>query len=131
MKAQTAMQQTNDLKVFVSPLEGQDADVLGKSIRTKLISSLEKHGVSITESKENAGAFLAGSSLVQTTKKWKIEGHTSYCIRATMKLVSKDGAALWESDVSSDRIAVSETSNFVEKVTQGVVKTLFKMAQNQ
>lgn len=121
---QTPVQQPGHLKVFVSPLEGQDADVLGQSIRKKLIAGLEKHGVLVTESKQDAGLILSGSSLVQTTKKWTIQGLTSYCIRASMTLAYRDGTVLWDRDVASDRFAAGQASNFVDKVTQSVVEAI-------
>jgi hypothetical protein len=41
-----------------------------------------------------------------------------------MRLVNKNGVALWAADVSSSRYAVSESSSFVEKVTEKVAAAL-------
>jgi hypothetical protein len=121
--AQAEMQQRNDLKVFVAPLEGPDADLV-KSIRTKLIKDFEKHGISVTETKEDADAILTGSGLMQSTFPTSLGHRTTLRIRASMRLVNKNGVALWAADVSSSRYAVSESSSFVEKVTEKVAAAL-------
>jgi hypothetical protein len=123
LPAQSATRQTIDLKVFVSPLQGPDAE-LAKSIRAKLIGDLEKHGVSVTESKENADAILTGSGLMQSSFATSIGHRPTLRIHASMRLVNMNGVALWAEDVSSSRYAVSESSSFVEKVTAKVAVAL-------
>jgi len=123
LPAQIATHETMDLKLYVSPLEGPDAE-LAKSIRGKLIGNLEKHGISITESKENADAILSGSGLMQSSFATSIGHRPTLRIHASMRLVNKNGVALWAEDVSSSRYAVSESSSFVEKVTSKVADAL-------
>jgi hypothetical protein len=123
LSSQAAAQQSMDLRVFVKPLEGPDAE-LTKSVGKKLIRELEKRGISVTESKDDADAILTGSGLMQTSRKNSYGSHPAVCIRASLRLVNKNGVALWTEDVSSSRYAVSETSSFVERVTDGVAKAL-------
>ncbi|MGA2887779.1 MAG: hypothetical protein ABSE51_06985 [Terracidiphilus sp.] len=121
--AQTTAQQSNDLRVFVRPLEGSDAE-LAKSVGKKLIHELEKHSISVTESKDDADAILTGSGLMQTSRKHSYGSHPAVCIRGSVRLVNKNGVTLWTEDVSSSRYAVNETSSFVDRVTDGVAKAL-------
>ena len=121
--AQADKQQSNDLNVFVAPLEGPDTD-LAKSIRTKLIRDFEKHGISVTETKEDADAILTGSGLMQSSFPTSLGHRPTIRIRASLRLVNKNGVALWAADVSSSRYAVSESSSFVEKVTEEVAGAL-------
>jgi hypothetical protein len=121
--AQAEMRQHIELKLFVAPLEGPDADLV-KSIRTKLIKDFEKHGISVTETKEDADAILTGSGLMQSSFPTSLGHRPTIRIRASMRLVNKNGVALWAADVSSSRYAVSESSSFVEKVTEKVAGAL-------
>ena len=121
LPAQTTTRQPVELKVFVKPLEGPDAE-LAKSVRAKLIGNLEKHGVLITEAKENADAILSGSGLMQTATNFRGRPHIH--VLATMRLVNKNGVALWAGDVSSGSFAISESASFVEKVTSKVAEAL-------
>jgi proteasome assembly chaperone (PAC2) family protein len=121
LPAQTTTRQPVELKVYVKPLEGPDAE-LAKSVRAKLISNLEKHGVLITESKENADAILGGSGLMQAATNFRGRPHIH--VLATMRLVNKNGVVLWAGDVSSGSLAISESASFVEKVTSKVAVAL-------
>jgi hypothetical protein len=121
LPAQTTPRPSVELKVYVKPLEGPDAE-LAKSIRAKLISNLEKHGVSITESKENADAILGGSGLMQAATNFRGRPHIH--VLASMRLVNKNGVVLWVGDVSSGSLAISESASFVEKVTSKVAAAL-------
>jgi len=121
LPAQTTTRPSVELKVFVKPLEGPDAG-LAKSVRAKLIGNLEKHGVSITESKENADAILGGSGLMQAATNFRGRPHIH--VLATMRLVNKNGVALWAGDVSSGSFAINESASFVEKVTEKVAGAL-------
>jgi len=121
--AQSERQQTIDLKVFVAPLAGPDADLV-KSIRTKLMKDFEKHGISVTETKEDADAILTGSGLMQSSFPTSIGHRPTLRIHASMRLVNKNGVALWAADVSSSRYAVSESSSFFERVTEKVAEAL-------
>jgi proteasome assembly chaperone (PAC2) family protein len=109
------------LKVFVKPLEGPDAE-LAKSVRAKLIGNLEKHGVLITGSKENADAILSGSGLMQAATNFRGRPHIH--VLGSMRLVNKNGVVLWVGDVSSGSLAISESASFVEKVTSKVAVAL-------
>lgn len=121
LPAQTAKQPSVKLKVFVKPLEGPDAE-LAKSVRAKLIGNLEKHGVLITESKENADAILGGSGLMQAATNFRGRPHIH--VLGSMRLVNKNGVTLWAGDVSSGSLAISESASFVEKVTSKVAVAL-------
>jgi hypothetical protein len=121
LPAQTTARPSVELKVFVKPLEGPDAE-LAKSIRAKLIGNLEKHGVSITESKENADAILGGSGLMQTATNFRGRPHIH--VLASMRLVNKNGVVLWAGDASSGSLAISESASFVDRVTSKVVAAL-------
>ncbi|MFZ1085566.1 MAG: hypothetical protein WAN35_11415 [Terracidiphilus sp.] len=121
--AQSEEQETRDLKVFIAPLSGPDADLVN-SIRAKLIRDFEKHGISVTETRENADAILSGSGLMQSTFATSLGHRPTMRIHASMRLVNKNGVALWAADVSSSRYAVSESSSFVEKVTEKVAEAL-------
>jgi hypothetical protein len=123
LNAQSEMPQSNDLKVYVSPLQGSDAE-LAKSIREKLIRAFEKHGIFVTESSENADAILTGSGLMQSSFATSVGHRPTLHIRASMRLVNKNGVALWAADVSSSRYAVSESASFVEKVAGKVVDAM-------
>jgi hypothetical protein len=121
LPAQTAEREPVNLKLFVSPLAGPDAE-LAKSVRAKLIGNLEKHGISITESKENADAILSGTGLMQAATNFRGRPHIH--VLGSMRLVNKNGVALWAGDVSSGSFAISESASFVEKVTEKVVSAL-------
>lgn len=109
------------LMVFIRTLDGPDAD-LSNSIRAKLIDNFEKNGIAVTESKENADAILTGSGLMQAATNFR--GRPRIHILASMRLVNKRGVALWAGDVSSGSFAISESSSFVEKVTEKVALAL-------
>src|ERR1035438_1695030 len=94
LPAQIATHEAMDLKLYVSPLEGPDAE-LAKSVRGKLIGNLDKHGISITESKENADAILSGNGLMQSSFATSIGHRPTLRIHASMRLVDKNGVALW------------------------------------
>jgi len=121
--AQSDTRRPVDLKVFVAPLEGPDADLIN-SIRVKLIRDFEKNGISVTETKEDADAILTGSGLMRSSFPTSLGHRPTLRIRASMRLVNKNGVALWAADVSSSRYAVSESSSFVEKVTEKVSAAL-------
>lgn len=123
LSAQIAERQPVILNLYVSPIEGPDAE-LAKSIRGKLIDDLAKHGIALAESKENADAILTGSKLMQNSFPTKL-GHRSILhIHATMRLVNKNGVALLAEDISSSRFAVSESASFVDRVTDKVLAVL-------
>jgi len=121
--AQAEMQQPNDLKVFIAPLAGPDADLV-KSIQAKLIRDFEKQGILVTEIKENADVILTGTGVMQSNFATSLGHRPRYRIRGSMRLVNKNGVALWTADVSSSPYAVSESSSFVEKVTEKVAAAL-------
>ncbi|MGA9071581.1 MAG: hypothetical protein WB424_15055 [Terracidiphilus sp.] len=121
--AQSEPQQDSTLKVFIAPLTGPDADLV-KTIRAKLISDFEKHDIVVTNIKEDADAILTGSGLMQSNFATSVSHRPRYRIRGSMRLVNKNGVALWAADVSSSQFAVSETSSFVEKVTEKVAEAL-------
>ena len=123
LNAQSEKQQYNDLKVYVSPLQGSDAE-LAKSIREKLIRDFEKHGILVTESSEYANAILTGSGLMQSSFATSVGHRPTLRIRASMRLVNKNGVALWAEDVFSSRYAVSESASFVGKITGKVVDAM-------
>jgi len=121
LPAQTATREPVNLKLFVSPLVGPDAD-LTKSIRAKLIGDLEKHGISVTGLKEDADAILTGSGLMQAATNFRGRPHIH--VLGSMRLVNKNGVALWAEDVFSSRYAVSESASFVGKITGKVVAAM-------
>ena len=102
LNAQSEMPQSNQLTVFVSPLQGSDAE-LAKSIREKLIRDFEKHGILVTESQESADAILTGSGLMQSSFATSLGHRPTLRIHASMRLVNRNGVALWIVDVSSSR----------------------------
>jgi len=113
------------LKVYVKPMQASDPD-LAKSVREKLIVELEKRDVAVTESEEGADAILTGTGLVQSSFPASLFHRSGmrFRIRAGMRLVNKRGTALWASDVSSSRYAVSETASFVDRAAKGAVDAL-------
>lgn len=121
LPAQTAARQPLILNLYVSPLEGPDANLV-KSVRAKLIDELAKRGIAIIESKENADAILTGSGLMQAATNFR--GHPHIHVLASMRLVNKNGVALWAGDVSSRSLAFSESASFVDRVTDKVVAAL-------
>lgn len=122
-QAQPEVKQPVELKVFIAPMEGPDANLL-QSIRAMLIKDFEKHGISVTEDKENADAILSGSDLMQSNFPTSLGHHPTIRIRGSMRLVNKNGVALWAADVSSSRYAINESSSFVDKVTEKVAGAL-------
>jgi hypothetical protein len=123
LQAQTDAPPSNELKVFVQPLQGPDGD-LAKSVTAKLIGELQKHGLAIAYAREDADAILSGSGLMQTNKSLSLGHRPSLCIRGGMRLVNKNGVAIWVEDVSSARYAVSESASFVDKVANGVSEAM-------
>lgn len=123
LEAQNATPQASDLRVYVAPLQGEDAD-LAKTVTEKLIGFLKKRGVSVSESREEADAVLSGSGLIQSTFGTSFSRRPSYRIRAIMRLVNKRGVILWAADVSSSRYAVSESSSFADKAAKSVSDAL-------
>lgn len=110
------------LKVFVKPLQGPDAE-LAKTVRVKLVDDLTDHGISVVESEEYADAILSGSGLMQTTRSPGDKYHFMH-VRAAMRLVNKNGVALWAGEASSSKTAVSESSSFAENVVKKVAVAL-------
>lgn len=45
-------------------------------------------------------------------------------VRASLRLVNKNGVTLWAGDVSSSRYAVSETASFVDNAADKIAKAL-------
>ena len=88
------------------------------------MKDFEKHGISVTETKEDADAILTGSGLMQSSFPTSIGHRPTLRIHASMRLVNKNGVALWAADVSSSRYAVSESSSFFERVTEKVAEAL-------
>jgi hypothetical protein len=121
LPAQIATREPVNLKLFVSPLVGPDADLV-KSVRAKLIGNLEKQGISVTGSKEDADAILNGSGIMQTATNFR--GRPQIHVLGSMRLVNKNGVALWAGDVSSGSFAISESASFVEIVTKKVAGAL-------
>lgn len=123
LNAQKATPPASDLSVFVAPLHAEDA-YLAKTVTAKLIGSLKKRGVLVSESREEADAILTGSGLIQSTFGTSFSRRPSYRIRAIMRLVNKRGVILWAADVSSSRYAVSESSSFADKAAKSVSDAL-------
>jgi hypothetical protein len=121
LPAQTAMQEPMEMRVVLGPLRGADAERV-KSIREKLIADLEKHGVIITDEQADADAILTGSGLMQAATNFR--GRPQIHLLASMRLVNKNGVAIWAGDVSSGSLAFSQSASFVEKVTDKVVDAL-------
>jgi len=121
LPAQTEIREPVNLRLFVGPLAGPDAELV-KSIRAKLIGDIEKHGIIVTGSKEDADVILTGSGLMQAATNFRGRPHIH--ILASMRLVNKNGVALWAGDVSSGSFAISESASFVEKVTEKVAFAL-------
>ena len=111
------------MNLYVKPLLGPDAE-LDKSVRQRLVSELLKRGIAVTESEESADVILSGSGLMQTSFPPSFGHHPSVRVRATLRLANKRSVALWTSDVSSSRYAVSETASFVDKASKAVVYAL-------
>ena len=121
--AQTEKHQTNDLMLYIAPLEGPDAELVD-SIRVKLIRDLEKRGISVTETREDADAILTASGVMRSSIPTRPGRRPKTCIRGTMRLVNKNGVALWAAYVSSSWYAVNESSSFAENVTEKVATAL-------
>ena len=121
LPAQTAMHQPMELRVYLSTLQGPDAELV-KSIRAKLIGDIEKHGIIVTGSKEDADAILSGTGLMQAATNFRGRPHIH--VLGSMRLVNKNGVALWAGDVSSGSFALNESASFVEKVTEKVAGAL-------
>jgi len=119
----SARSQSPHLNLYVQPLQSADAD-LAKSVREKLIVEFEKRGISVVESGEGADAILSASGLVESTSPTSLGHRPSIRIRAGMRLVNRNGVAIWASDVASARFAVSRTASFVDKAAEGVVAAL-------
>ena len=121
LPAQTVTREPVNLRLFVGLLKGPDAELV-KSIRAKLIGDIEKHGIIVTGSKEDADAILSGTGLMQAATNFRGRPHIH--VLGSMRLVNKNGVALWAGDVSSGSFAISESASFVEKVTEKVVGAL-------
>lgn len=121
LPAQTETREPVNLRLFIGPLKGPDAELV-KSSRAKLIGDLEKHGIFVTGSKEDADAILTGSGLMQAATNFRGRPHIH--ILASMRLVNKNGVALWAGDVSSGSFAFSKSASFVEIVTGKVVDAM-------
>jgi hypothetical protein len=119
-------QATQPLKVFVNPLQGSDQAV-ADMVSAKLISHLVKHGISVTESVDDADEVLNLSGLVQTSA--GEQGRTHYRIQAGVRLVDKDGNVIWADDVASSRYALSASSSFAENVAKNLEQALSKTRQ--
>jgi len=118
-----ARSQTPHLNLYVQPIQAADAE-LAKSVREKLIVELQRRGVAVVESGEGADAVLSVSGLVESTFATSLGHRPILRIRAGTRLVNRNGVALWGSDVSSARFAVSRADSFVGKTADGVVGAL-------
>ena len=121
LQAQTVTREPVNLRLFVGLLKGPDAELV-KSIRAKLIGDIEKHGIIVTGSKEDADVILTGSGLMQAATNFRGRPHIH--VLGSMRLVNKNGVTLWVGDVSSGSFSISESASFVEKVTSKVAEAL-------
>jgi hypothetical protein len=120
---QPAHSQSPHLNLYVQPWQASDAE-LARSVREKLIVELQKRGIAVVESGEGADAVLSASGLVESPFPTSLGHRPSIRIRAGMRLVNRNGVAIWASDVTSARFAVSRTASFVDKAASGVVEAL-------
>jgi len=121
--AQDEARQPVILRVYVQPLEGPDADLV-KSVRSKLVDELIKHGIVLSESAETADVVLSGRGVMQSAHSIRPGHHPFLRVRGSMRMVNKNGVAFWVADVSSSPAAVSESASFVERVGKGVTDAL-------
>lgn len=124
LHAQIASHPRGEMNVYVAPLEGPDA-TLAETVRTKLVKELEKHGITVVDQKDSSCAVLTGSDLMQSSfaTSW-LGHHPTMRIRASLRLVNKNGVTLWAGDVSSGRYAVSETGSFVDNAAGKIATAL-------
>ena len=123
LSAQIAPQPPQNLKVFVAPLQGHDAD-LAKTITGKLADRLAGSGIALVGSREEADAILSGTGLMRSMRTTRIGRLLSIRVHADMRLVKRNGVALLAEDISRDRTAVNENASFVENATKRVVAAL-------
>ena len=120
LHAQSVSHHSTNLKVYVEPLNGSNAD-LDRSIRSRLIDDFVRHGIFVVESEESADAILTGSALTQSTFGTSIGRRPNMRIRGSMRLFNSKGVALRGSLAEhplKDGVYVAQLPHVVERAVQ-------------
>jgi hypothetical protein len=125
--AQQMHSESPRLKLYVGEIKG-DEDLV-KSVRAQLVDELTKRGVALVASEEEADATLAGVGVHRTGTRlmFRTRPTVSIVLRGDVQLIARDGRRLWTSDVSSARLALSETASFAEIAASRVAQKLRQM----
>src|ERR1700733_145606 len=91
-------------------------------LSAKLISHPVKHGVSVTESEDDADVILTESGLIGTSL--SENGNVPYRLQAGMQIVDKERAVVWADDISGGSFAQSASSSFADDVAKSVAQAL-------